>query len=71
MPPKKFISMEKIILINVANIICLKNKLSLKLKLPFIYERFFNEKISYSTISKYIRPDSYNITEYQDIVAKS
>lgn len=71
MPPKKILSIEKINLINLVYAYCLEKRLSIRLYLPYIFERYFNEKISYTTLSKYIGKDLINIDHFYDIIVKS
>lgn len=71
MPPKRELTNEQIIFVNFANNYAKSKCLNVKDTVTFLFEKQFNEKISYSTLAKYFNIKEIDVTHQDELISKS
>ena len=71
MRPKKELTNEQKIFVNVSNKYAKKNGLKLKDTLPYLFQVQFRETISYTTLSKFINNDEIDIKYQNELLSTS
>lgn len=71
MPPKVILSNEQIIFLNVSYSYVQNKGLHLRDIIPYLFHAHFNVRLSYSTLSKYVKLNSIDLDNYKDMIQTS
>ena len=71
MPPKRVLSTEQIIFVNVSNNYAKSKCLNVTETLPCLFEAQFNETISYTTLAKFFNTNEIDINYQNELISSS
>ena len=69
MPPKRVLTADQIIFLNVANNYAKSKCLNVKETVPFLFQMRFNETISYSTLAKFFNTNEIDKNYQNELIS--